>query len=387
MTFGTLTLIVAAGLAGPALAGLRGRAVPAVVGEIAAGVVVGASGFGWIDATDPVLEFLSAIGFAMLMFVVGTRLPLRDARLREALGRAVVATAFAFLCAIGGAVLLSHVTTVHRAGMLVPLLATSSAAVALPIAQERGLASAAALGAIAWIAVADIATMLVIPLVMSSGATARVIAGSLLVTACAFGLWLAARRTRRAPWAHDMRKLSKRRGWALDLRVSLVALFGLSWLALKFGTGVLVAGFSAGAVVALVGEPKRLVQQLLGLAEGFFVPLFFVTLGARLDVRELFQSRSDLWLMATLAAAAVACHVVSAAAVRLPPAAGLLATAQLGVPAAVASLGLANGYLDNGQAAAVMGAALLSLVAAAIGAAVLARAPAATPPGSPRVSG
>src|SRR5262249_37082928 len=153
------------------------------------------------------------------------------------------------------------------------------------------------LGAIAWIAVADIATILVIPLVMSSGATAKVIAGSLLVTAAAFGLWLAARRTRHAGWAHEMRKLSKRRGWALDLRVSLVALFGLSWLAVKFGTGVLVAGFSAGAVVALVGEPKRLVQQLLGLAEGFFVPLFFVTLGARLDVRELFQSRSDLWLM------------------------------------------------------------------------------------------
>src|SRR5690242_10902225 len=99
MTFGTLTLIVVAGLAGPALAGLRGRAVPAVVGEIVAGVVIGASGFGWIDATDPVLEFLAAVGFAMLMFVVGTRLPLRDPNLRAALGRAFAATVFAFLCA------------------------------------------------------------------------------------------------------------------------------------------------------------------------------------------------------------------------------------------------------------------------------------------------
>jgi Kef-type K+ transport system membrane component KefB len=167
--------------------------------------------------------------------------------------------------------------------------------------------------------------------------------------------------------------MSRRHGWALDLRISLVALFGLSWLALKFGTSVLVAGFSAGAVVALVGEPKRLVQQLLGLAEGFFVPLFFVSLGARLDVRQLAQSRSDLWLMAALAGTAIACHLIAAAAVRLPPGAGLLASAQLGVPAALASLGLATGDLDSGQAAAVVAAALLSLAASAAGAAMLTR--------------
>jgi len=95
-------------------------------------------------------------------------------------------------------------------------------------------------------------------------------------------------------------------------------------------------------------------------------------------VRQLAQPRSDLWLMVALAGAAIACHLIAAAAVRLPPGAALLASAQLGVPAAVASLGLASGDLDSGQAAAVVGAALLSLAAAAAGAARLSRTEAAT---------
>ena len=87
--------------------------------------------------------------------------------------------------------------------------------------------------------------------------------------------------------------------------MSLVGLFVLAWLASRFGTGTLVAGFSAGAVLALVGEPRRLAQQLLGLADGFFVPLFFVTLGAELDARSLVSSPRNLVLAGALAGAAL----------------------------------------------------------------------------------
>jgi len=44
MSFATLALLVAVGLAGPLLAGLPRVTVPLVVGEILAGVVVGRSG-------------------------------------------------------------------------------------------------------------------------------------------------------------------------------------------------------------------------------------------------------------------------------------------------------------------------------------------------------
>ena len=62
MTFGILTLIVACGLIGPLLASATRLAVPVVVGEIAAGVLLGRTGLREIHPDDPTLAFLSASG-------------------------------------------------------------------------------------------------------------------------------------------------------------------------------------------------------------------------------------------------------------------------------------------------------------------------------------
>ena len=61
----------------------------------------------------------------------------------------------------------------------------------------------------------------------------------------------------------------------------------LAYLADRVNTSILVAGFASGLVVSAIGEPRRLTRQVRGIAHGFFIPLFFVTLGARLDVRGL----------------------------------------------------------------------------------------------------
>jgi hypothetical protein len=55
-----------------------------------------------------------------------------------------------------------------------------------------------------------------------------------------------------------------------------------------------------GPVVAAIGGPKRLSTQVRGVAEGFFVPLFFVVLGARLDVSALLDHPDLLLVTATL---------------------------------------------------------------------------------------
>ena len=50
--------------------------------------------------------------------------------------------------------------------------------------------------------------------------------------------------------------------------------------------------------VALIGGPKRLSTQVRGVADGFFVPLYFVVLGARLDLGGLFGNAAMLALAA-----------------------------------------------------------------------------------------
>ena len=56
-------------------------------------------------------------------------------------------------------------------------------------------------------------------------------------------------------------------------------------------------------------------------------------------------------------------------------AAGLIASAQLGVPAAVVTVGLQDEVLTAAQGAAIITAALASLIVAALGTTLLAREP------------
>jgi len=376
MTFGILALITVAGLAGPLLAAVPRLGLPLVVGEIAAGVLLGRTGLGLIDPDQPTVAFLSDVGFAMLMFVVGTHLPLRDARMRRSLRPAALGTVLVLVLAVPAGYLLTTVGP-DRPLVLAVLVATSSAAVALPILQGLGTDVPAAGFATAWITITDITTVLMVPLVLADALPAHplgnVLAGAGLVLLVGVAAFLALREARRSERWRAVRKMSKRRGWALDLRIGLTVLFALAALATAFGTSILIAGFTAGVVVAATGEPRRLGQQLGGVAEGFLVPLFFVILGARLHFGAMFSSGRALLLFGGLVVLAVVVHAAAALLLRRPVAVGLLGAAALGVPSAIVSIGLAQGVLDAGQAAAVVSAVLVTIAVSAAGGVLLRR--------------
>jgi Kef-type K+ transport system membrane component KefB len=366
MSFGTLALIVAVGLAGPVLTLLPTRlAPPIVIGEIAAGVVLGHTGTKTIDPAEPTLAFLASIGFALLMFIVATHLPLRHTGLRGVAAKGLWATGLTVALSIALSPLVATLTDVHRPGVIAVLLASSSAAIVLPIiGSDR---SQPVLVTIAWVSFADIATVLAVPFVLRTGTFVRTLAGALLVVAGAAVFGFVIRRLIVLAPVESLRHQSHRKAWALDLRLSLLVLFTLAWIAERFDTSVLLAGFAAGVMVSLIGEPQRVADQLIGLGEGFFVPLFFVVLGAGIDLHALVHSRDDLVLFAVLSAGTTLVPVIVAALLRLPLWSGLLAAAELGVPSAVAAVGLANNALSPGQAAAIVGAAAFSLAVATVG--------------------
>ena len=189
---------------------------------------------------------------------------------------------------------------------------------------------------------------------------------------------------------HRIRKASKHREWALDLRLSLLLIFVLAWVAQRAGTSILVAGFTVGLLVAAIGGPNRLSKQVIGIAAGFFVPLFFVVLGASLDLRAVFEHPSYLVLTVLLIALNVAVHAVAAVLTGQGLPAALAATAQLGVPAGVVAIGLADGVITPGQGGAIILAALASIGICTLGVGRLARSvrepgTASVAPGATRV--
>ena len=109
MGFGTLALIALVGALGPVLATPSALRLPVVLGELLAGVVLGNTGFGILHPADPTFSFLGDVGFALVMFVGGTHVPMRDARLLASLRVGVLRAATVGLLSVGVAILIAGV--------------------------------------------------------------------------------------------------------------------------------------------------------------------------------------------------------------------------------------------------------------------------------------
>ena len=319
----------------------------------------------------PTLTFLADIGFAMLMFNAGMHVPLHDERVRASLGRGALGAGVVAVLAVGAGLLVSRIGATGHPAIYAVLIASGSAAVVLPVIQERRLRGEAVLTVIAQVAVADIAATIAIPFVLAPARAGHVAAGTLLIAVCVIAIFALARSLHGRAAVRALRRQSKRRRWVLDLRIALIVLFGLSWIAEQTGASLLIAGFGAGLMVAALGGPKRLSTEVLGVAGGFFVPLFFVVLGASIDLRGLAQDPAMIGLALALVGLTAAVHVLAARVTRQPPAAGLLASAQLGVPAAIVALGLPEHVITSTQAAAIVTASMISLAVCSVGAAAL----------------
>jgi Kef-type K+ transport system membrane component KefB len=370
--FDTLALLAVIGMAGPLLAALPRLQVPVIIGELAAGLVVGRTGFGIVDHTDPTLTLLANIGFALVMFVVGTHVPVRDETLRSSIPKALLrAVAVGAVAAVLAVVLAETFGTGHAAVYAV-LMASSSAALALPVIDALRLDGPPVLSVTTQIAIADAASIVLLPLVINPAQAPRAAVGALAIAGCAAVLFVALRVGNRRGWRRRLHHYSHKRRLALELRLSLILLFGLCALAATTHVSVMLAGFALGLVVSAVGEPRRLARQLFGITEGFFGPLFFVWLGASLQVRELGEHPTLILLGLGLGVGALLAHGVG----RLfgqPLTLAVLSAAQLGVPVAAATLGTEQHLLAPGESSALMLGALVTVATTSIAGALAVR--------------
>jgi Kef-type K+ transport system membrane component KefB len=380
MTLGALALVILVGLAGPVLATPHRLRIPVVVGEILAGVALGRTGQGWIHADDPVLTFLATAGFALVMLMAGSHVPLKDPRLRSQLGRGLLLAAGTGVLAVPAGLAIAAFAGNGHGLLYAVLLASSSAALVLPVVDGAGLSGPAVPATLVHVAVADTASIVALPLVEDPTRAATAALGAMAVIGAGLLVLVLTMALARSGAWRRLQKFSKRRHFGLELRWNLILLFALAGLAQAMGISVMLAGFVAGLGLATQGQPRRLARQLFSVSDGFLSPIFFVWLGAGLDLRVLGDHPRMLAVAAVLAAATVGIHAC-ARLVGQPLPLAVLAGAQLGVPVAAVAIGTRNGLLLPGEGGAILLAALLSVgfTALAAGAAERSR-PAAEEP-------
>ncbi|HWU32367.1 MAG TPA: cation:proton antiporter, partial [Marmoricola sp.] len=338
----------------------RGWHLPVVLGELVAGAVLGKTGFGYLHSSDPTFTFLGNIGFALVMFIAGTHVPVRDPKIRPALAKGAVRAVVVGVIAGGLGYALAGIVGIGHGPLYAVLTASSSAAIILPIIDSLGLKGDGVLGLLPQVAIADAACIVALPLAIDPPHAARAANGALAVIATAVVVFLILRDLEhRGVWkkVHD---LSEDRSFALELRSQLTILFGIAAVAVQTHVSIMLAGFAFGLAVAAIGEPRRLAKQLFAVTEGFLGPVYFVWLGAELNLRELFSHPKMIGLAIGLAVAAGIAHGLMVLFKQAIPY-GMLAAAQLGVPVSAATIGSQLHLLKPGEGSALMLGAILTI--------------------------
>ncbi|GAB95055.1 Kef-type K+ transport system membrane component KefB [Kineosphaera limosa] len=362
MTFAQLALICLVAILGPLLSLSRGIRVPVVIGELAVGLALGTTGLRMLDPHDPTFAFLADIGFGLVMFLAGTHVPMRDPALRAGaligLLRALLIGALSVPVGLG----LAHLFGTGHGLLYAVLLTSSSASIVMPAMAGLPQIAPAIVAMLPQLAVADAVCIVLLPLAIDPANAARAAIGGLAVIAAALLVYVVMRWVEVTGRRRAVHQLSEERGLALELRVSLTILFGLAALATAGHVSIMLAGFTMGLAYSAVGPPRRLSNQVFGLTEGFFGPIFFVWLGASLNLRDLAAHPSTILLGLTLGGAAVGLHAVPALTGQPWPVA-VATSAQLGVPVAAATLGTNLGVLAPGESAALLLGALVTIAA------------------------
>jgi Kef-type K+ transport system membrane component KefB len=207
-----------------------------------------------------------------------------------------------------------------------------------------------------------------------------------LLGALGFGaLVLAGRRT---GVFTKLRTRSVASNFGLELRINLVVVFSLAGLAEHVGVSVMLAGFAAGLILAAQGEPRRLAVQLFAVSDGFLAPLFFVWLGASLDLGSLGHHPKFILVGVVLGTGSVAIHAVVGRVAGQPWALGSMAAAELGLPISAVTIGEKSNLLRPGEGGALLIGMLVTLAALSAAASTRGRPPTAAsvagPPVPPR---
>jgi len=379
----SLVLIVLIAAISPLVADIARRwtRLPGVVVEILLGIAIGPHVLGWAHL-DEVIEVLAEMGLVLLIFLAGFEIEPEAVR-----GRPVTLAVRGWLVSlvIGTAVASAlHAADITSGVRFVAIaLTTTAIGTLLPILGDADVLSTP-LGRnfLAGGVMGELGPIVAISVALATDNPART-----TIILAVFGVitvgtgWLATRPAR--PRLVELIARTLHSSGQFGVRVSVLLCVLLVWAAERFGLDVLLGAFAAGMVARLflvghnaepgghdhpVGTHHEEVQlRLEALGFGFFIPLFFVVNGVHFDLAALGHlgalAKVPLFLLLFLVVRGLPALLYRRdLAPRDTVALGLLQAAALPLIVVITSLGTATGRMRPDNAAAMVGAGLLSVV-------------------------
>jgi len=363
--------------------------VPIVVGEIVAGIAVGQSGLDLLHAQDsPIVTFLADFGFIFLMFLSGIEVNF-DALGKARRGRgnssawrqpawlAGVNFALTLGLAIMIGVVLWRFDLTRNPVLMGLILSTTSLGIVVPVLKEREIIGNP-YGQTLLVAAlfSDFLTLLMMGLMIAY--LKRGLGPDLFFFAALIVAFIGAARFGRWANRHALtrRILTELSHATAQIRVRGAFALIVLWVVLagSLGIDVILGAFLAGAIIGQSrhGTSQIFEEKLDAMGYGFFIPLFFIMVGARFDLTALLASPVALWLVPLLILAAYLVKLLPALCLRLrfswreAAAAGLLLSSRLSLIIAVSAIALSLGLISSAVNSAIILLAIVTCTASPI---------------------
>lgn len=368
-------LVLTAAAIAPIIAGIVGMrfksvVLPVVVVELLLGVVIGPQVLG-LAHTDDVLDAFSQLGLGFLFFFAGYEIRMEKIKgepLKLAAKGWILSLALAY-----GIVWFLKATDVVLSDLLVgSALVTTAIGTLIPILRDEDrLGGEFGRHILAIGAVGEFGPVMIVTLLLgatSNAAEQSVLLIAFVVVAVLTGLAATGAASR---WFEFVTARMDNSG-QLPVRLAVLLVFGLVVIAGDLGMDVILGAFAAGMIMAMViGDRDARVfdSKMEAVGFGFLIPFFFIISGMNLDVEALFGSLSGalklplffVLMLIVRGVPALLFYRKVLPANQLKPL-GLLSATQLPIVVAITSIGLENGNMRPSTAAALVGAAVLTVL-------------------------
>ncbi|WZL72281.1 cation:proton antiporter [Clostridiaceae bacterium 35-E11] len=350
--------------------------IPIVVGEVIAGMIVGKSGFNLIEETAW-LNFLYTFGFAFLMFLSGLEIDFHLIRSTRNQSNTVwykKPTILALFLFLGTLLLGSTIAYILKGfqfiiniPLITLILSTTSLGIVVPTLKEKQFLNTEYGQTILLAAlIADFATMVLVTVYIAfytSKASYNVLL--ILVLFVAFfvfykmGLKIVGKKIIQE-LAHATSQIKVRGAFALI--VIFIA------LAQMLGTEIILGTFLAGLIVSLLDErdTSQLYLKLDAIGYGFFIPIFFIMVGANFDIGDVLRNPKSIYLLPALLFSVYAVKVIPALLLKLhyawkeSIAAGFLLSSRLSLIIATSAIGLKLNIISKETNGAIVLVAIIT---------------------------
>jgi Kef-type K+ transport system membrane component KefB len=296
----TLVLIGLAAVLAPIIAeGLRRFVpVPEVVIMIVLGIILGPYVTGWAHS-NIVVTALSDFGLTFLMFLAGMEVDLTTMR-QGHLGRATGSWGVSLLLALGVGVIL-HATGLVLDSVVVALcLTTTALGTLLPILADAGVLQSKFGPSILSVgAIGEFGPIVAVAILLTNRDARVTFALLVLFVAVAVMAALLAMQVHPPRFVALLRRHLHSTA-QLPVRISIVLVILLVFLAEKLSLDVLLGAFAAGVVIRLfiTGENREpITRKLEAIGYGFLIPIFFIESGINFDLHALVHQPKVLLLV------------------------------------------------------------------------------------------